>query len=133
MVTSYGRIELAHLRSNRVERGFLKGLTDVGLPSEVEAELARPFDKDHVLHGVDVPCVWWFTEEGVKHFKDAINKISDVINEKDWYLIGITLDTDAAAEYADEYQVAFRPQAIRGARFESIDNAITDDLLRIVK
>ena len=88
--------------------GFLQGIEDIRLPIKTEITLIEPFEDmpSPVLFG---SCEFWFTEEGLAHFADALTNISKVIKDYGWCLMYTKKEADPkSAMYLDDWQAAWK-------------------------
>lgn len=91
--------------------GFLRGFDDIGLPKAEADRLSKPFDNLAVPNlAIDPgrnPVQFWFTEQGLSHYSDAIDSIIDAIGEYGWSLIGYHISSSISVPiYRDIDQVA---------------------------
>ena len=63
--------------------GFLQGLDDVGLLGFIRDDLYSLFDT-LPIYELDEPVSFWFTEDGLRQYEDAINRIADEVSENGW-------------------------------------------------
>lgn len=104
--------------------GLLQGLDDLCEPA-VYRRLMKPF-KDNLLVpiGLDQPCSFWFTEQGVKRFADAIDEINRCVSPSGWEVRGIVLWVhEMNYLYQDNYQIALGPEFVDSHRFVSFLHA----------
>lgn len=103
--------------------GFLQGLDDVGLRGAIRDDLYALFDS-LPIHELDQPggVSFWFTEEGIRKYEEAIKRVADAISGKGWELIGASINDNLEnAVYKDRFQVAFPLEYIRTMQIEYAD------------
>ena len=111
------RFELA-FEGKPQDVGFLRGLSDVGLPPKTLWMLHDGFDNLPVpkLDEVDdVPAdvSFWFTEKGVNRFEAAINLVAYHIGLHNWQLIAAVMEDPLGGLYRDQYQTVFPLEYVR--------------------
>lgn len=88
--------------------GLFQGMRFAGIDDETMDELDLLFsdlpDNFLIEYGM---VEFWFTENGMRRFADAIRMVEGAISEHNWSLICFSMDDVEGAVYRDKYQVAF--------------------------
>ena len=128
MIQKFFRFELA-FDGEPQDVGFLQGLVDAGLGSILTDDLYSLFDT--LPHcGLDVyePVSFWFTENGLEQFTDAINRVADELSSVNWQLLGATTETDLEyAVYKDAFQAAFLREDVMLGQSEYVEVRDVDE------
>lgn len=104
----YYRFELVFFDEPQ-DVGFLQGIDEIGLPVHTERLLLDQFASLPCPHLTE-PCEFWFTEEGLQTFGDAIDLVNKEIQPLGWNIIGGVMEDDGAiAIYRDAWQAAWSP------------------------
>lgn len=104
--------------------GLVQRLSDLCSQAEYR-RLMKPF-KDSLLVPVSLeqPCSFWFTENGLKKFADAIDEINRCISQTGWEVQGSALWVhEMNYLYVDEYQVALDPEFVNSENFIRFSSA----------
>lgn len=113
--------------------GFLQGLDDVGLLGFIRDDLYSLFDT-LPIHELDEPVSFWFTEDGLRQYKDAINRIEDEVSGNGWQLIGASIDDRMEnVIYKDMFQVAFPLEYIQSKQIEYLNVNDVDEFFLSTK
>lgn len=113
------RFELVYLGELQ-QVGFLQGLGDIGLSNAEVRGLASMFDS-LPAEELDEPVSFWFTEEGIRTFETAINRINAEISNHGWSLAGASMEAPGGENalfekdeiiYQDQYQIALSREGI---------------------
>ena len=67
--------------------GFLQGLDDVGLLGFIRDDLYSLFDT-LPIYELDEPVSFWFTEDGLRQYEDAINRLQTKCQKMAGSLLG---------------------------------------------
>lgn len=105
----YFRFELA-FDGEAQNIGFLTGIDDIGLDIHCEVELLAPFESLPCPH-IHTRCEFWFTEDGLCRYQDALMDIARTIRKKNWQLIYAVFDASEEdlgnRVYCDKWQAAW--------------------------
>ena len=110
--------------------GLLQPLDEICGPA-VYRRLMKPFkDSLPVPMEINFPCSFWFTEQGLRKFADAIDEINRCISKYGWEARCIMLWVhEMNYLYEDDYQVALGPEFVDHNCFTSFVHA--DELLEM--
>ena len=113
--------------------GFLQGLDDVGLLGFIRDDLYSLFDT-LPIYELDEPVSLWFTEDGLRQYEDAINRIADEVSENGWQLIGASIDDSMEnVIYKDMFQAAFPLEYIKSKQIEYLNVNNVDEFILSAK
>ena len=113
--------------------GFLQGLDDVGLLGFIRDDLYSLFDP-LPIYELDEPVSFWFTEDGLRQYEDAINRIADEVSENGWQLIGASIDDSMEnVIYKDMFQAAFPLEYIKSKQIEYLNVNNVDEFILSAK
>ena len=91
--------------------GFLTGISALSgdvMDEEYCEELTKFFDENLPIPHIIRPCVFWFTEAGLKIFGPAINDLIPILEEYNCEILGTVIGgTDIPPDYEDQFQVAW--------------------------
>lgn len=74
------------------------------------------------------PVSFWFTENGLEQFTDAINRVADELSSVNWQLLGATTETDLEyAVYKDAFQAAFLREDVMLGQSEYVEVRDVDE------
>ena len=113
------RFELTFLGEPRGV-GFLQGLDDVGLSDAEVSSLTSMFNALPVLE-LEEPVSFWFTEEGIRSFGAAINRVNLELSLRGWRLAGAFMKAPPGENapfgeedimYQDQFQIALPKEAV---------------------
>lgn len=114
--------------------GFLEGLVVcVDLWRPIRIDLYSQFDT-LPAYEIDEPdgVSFWFTEEGLSRYDDAINRVADELAaEGGWRLIGAAIDNPPdEILYQNAFQVAFPLECIRMMDIKYVPVTDVDEFLK---
>ena len=113
--------------------GFLQGLDDVGLLGFIRDDLYSLFDT-LPIYELDEPVSFWLTEDGLRQYEDAINRIADEVSENGWQLIGASIDDSMEnVIYKDMFQAAFPLEYIKSKQIEYLNVNNVDEFILSAK
>lgn len=104
--------------------GLLQELDDICEPA-VCRRLMKPFRDDLLVPmGLDLPCSFWFTEQGLQKFADAIDTINRCVSQFGWEVrCSVLWVHEMNYLYQDEYQIALGPEFVDPDGFEGFSHA----------
>lgn len=86
------------------------------------------------IYELDEPVSFWFTEDGLRQYEDAINRIADEVSENGWQLIGASIDDSMEnVIYKDMFQAAFPLEYIKSKQIEYLNVNNVDEFILSAK
>ena len=114
--------------------GLFNGIYEIGMPESKPVRIECLF-RNLKSHACPEPCVFWFTDEGLVEFTDALVYAMQAVSEYGWSLVMATrtyTQEPGGILYADRHQVAFRETGER-SNYEEITpyglNLLVDRLM----
>lgn len=104
--------------------GLLQNLDEICEPS-VCRKLMKPFKDDLLVPmGLDQPCSFWFTEQGLERFADAVDEIHRYVSQSGWDVrCSVLWVHEMNYLYQDKYQIALGPEFVDPDSFMSFSRA----------
>ena len=131
------RFELAN-DSGRRAGGLFNAIYEIGMPESKPVHIECLF-RNLKSHACSEPCVFWFTDEGLVEFTDALVYAMQVVSEYGWSLVMATRPYAQEPDsilYKDRHQVAFRETGER-SDYEEITpyglNVLVDGLMECME
>lgn len=104
--------------------GLLQNLDEICEPV-VYRRLMKPFKDDLLVPiGLDQPCSFWFTEQGLERFADAVDEIHRYVSQSGWDVrCSVLWVHEMNYLYQDKYQIALGPGFVDPHRFVRFSHA----------